>query len=1093
MDFLDDEAGVSEDEEILVPSSQTKENRRSAIKRRRLNTDHHPVSDDYDLPPNHVVRYGNGERDEFANQKSKYDDRIYVPQFAETQHDTFVTQPDEQWSSPSRIRGPRWKKPTTQPKVASKPGQSTSPVYRMPSTPPPRAPVTLAPPSVVDEFDDDDPALWEILMSSAAEEASRQSVEGIANAPKSQTNRSRAPPPRSTSFRQTTLYGMHTAQKQGRASQSQSRVHSWPLASRDEPPTHHQINLEAMTTWVYPTNLGRIRDYQFNIVHKGLFHNLLVALPTGLGKTFIAATVMLNWFRWTKDAQIVFVAPTKPLVSQQIDACFNIVGIPRSQTTMLTGEVPPAIRAEEWQEKRVFFMTPQTLINDLKNGMCDPKKIVLLVVDEAHKATGNYAYVEVVRFMRRFNSSFRVLALTATPGANVESVQKVIDGLDIARVEIRTEESLDIREFVHARNTELEIFDNSDEITMSLELFAAAVRPLLNKLNTQNAYWSKDPTAMTLFGLKMARDEWMKSEAARAGGMSLKGMINSIFNVLMSLAHNLELLKYHGIGPFYHKMKLFEDGEYGKGKYAKQIVEDAHFKKLMNRLRSWINEPDFVGHPKLSYLKTVVLNHFMDAADGRGRAAGRPPSDTRIMIFAHYRDSAEEITRVLNRHGPMIRAHVFVGQSGTSASEGMDQKTQLSVINKFKAGTYNTIVATSIGEEGLDIGEVDLIVCYDSSKSPIRMLQRMGRTGRKRAGNIVLLLMRGKEEADYHKAKDNYLKMQAIIESGKEFVFHEDRSPRIVPKEIVPVVDKRIVDIPVENTQAEPLEPRRRKGKNAKRPPKRFHMPDGVETGFTFLGNGKTAAGGRPRAGLSRPEPTIDQQMVALPLLTEVLLSPDEEVQLDQRYVQVAGTEDQYIQPVRFDAFPEQQQRLSRTSAIKHSSTTKKLVAAFEAMRDTGQSWSRPLVCPEIEVADHEDLSSGDSDGSHGSARRPCTGRRPSIMSQSVVDSSERIISTDSYDREDSFVDDRPLDECDRQSDMSDEDDRLAGQPSSRPAADPEEPFYVSQNNVRQDGSDDELPDFASIMETRAPAERPVSKMKATRRILDSDDEDEHE
>jgi ATP-dependent DNA helicase MPH1 len=32
------------------------------------------------------------------------------------------------------------------------------------------------------------------------------------------------------------------------------------------------------------------------------------------------------------------------------------------------------------------------------------------------------------------------------------------------------------------------------------------------------------------------------------------------------------------------------------------------------------------------------------------------------------------------------------------------------------------MVATSIGEEGLDIGEIDLIVCYEASKSPIRMV-----------------------------------------------------------------------------------------------------------------------------------------------------------------------------------------------------------------------------------------------------------------------------------------------------------------------------------------------------------------------------------
>jgi hypothetical protein len=45
--------------------------------------------------------------------------------------------------------------------------------------------------------------------------------------------------------------------------------------------------------WIYPLNRPK-RDYQFNIVKNCLFENTLVALPTGLGKTFIAGVVMLN-------------------------------------------------------------------------------------------------------------------------------------------------------------------------------------------------------------------------------------------------------------------------------------------------------------------------------------------------------------------------------------------------------------------------------------------------------------------------------------------------------------------------------------------------------------------------------------------------------------------------------------------------------------------------------------------------------------------------------------------------------------------------------------------------------------------------------
>ncbi|RUP43351.1 LOW QUALITY PROTEIN: P-loop containing nucleoside triphosphate hydrolase protein, partial [Jimgerdemannia flammicorona] len=74
------------------------------------------------------------------------------------------------------------------------------------------------------------------------------------------------------------------------------------------------------------------------------------------------------------------------------------------------------------------------------------------------------------------------------------------------------------------------------------------------------------------------------------------------------------------------------------------------------------------------------------------------------------------------------------------------------VIDRFQKGNYNVLIAASIGEEGLDIDDINLIICYNTSNSPIRMLQRMGRTGRKRKGPIVLLLTKGLEDRKYRQA-----------------------------------------------------------------------------------------------------------------------------------------------------------------------------------------------------------------------------------------------------------------------------------------------------------------------------------------------------
>ena len=68
------------------------------------------------------------------------------------------------------------------------------------------------------------------------------------------------------------------------------------------------------------------------------FGGAQISLPTGLGKTFIAAVVMYNFYRWYPFGKIIFMAPTRPLVKQQEDACFNITAIPKDVTVELTGK-----------------------------------------------------------------------------------------------------------------------------------------------------------------------------------------------------------------------------------------------------------------------------------------------------------------------------------------------------------------------------------------------------------------------------------------------------------------------------------------------------------------------------------------------------------------------------------------------------------------------------------------------------------------------------------------------------------------------------------------------------------------------------------
>ncbi|KAK4466596.1 ATP-dependent DNA helicase MPH1 [Cladorrhinum samala] len=804
-----------------------------------------------------------------------------------------------------------------------------------------------------DELFDDIPDEDMFLALTQATEAVVATANCAGNgAQPSVTSKAHLPRASRKNFRQTTLWGKTLQDDHARPSQpSANRPYRADLPP--EVPTHHELDHNELHSWVYPLNLGPIRDYQFSIVKNGLFNNTLVALPTGLGKTFIAAAIMLNYFRWTKRGKIVFVAPTKPLASQQVQACLGIAGIPRSQATLLTGETPPVLREGEWENKRLFFMTPQTLMNDLSKGYADPKSIVLLVVDEAHRATGDYAYVKVIEFIRRFSKSFRILALTATPGSSVEGVQDVIDNLGISHVEIRTEESLDIRQYVHSRNIDTITFDPSDEMNEVRDLFSKAIKPLVDKLSAQNIYFGRDPMSLTTYGLMKSRSDWLAGPGKHAN-QGLKFAMFAVFSVLQSLAHSIKLLNFHGIRPFYANISEFRSSEEEKGgqgsKLKRQVLESEHFQKMMTMIEKWLKVDGFSGHPKLDYLCQTLVNHFIDAGEG---------SNTRAIVFSEYRDSAEEIVQLLNKQ-PLISATVFVGQADSKRSEGMKQKQQIETIEKFKNGQYNVLVATSIGEEGLDIGQVDLIVCYDASSSPIRMLQRMGRTGRKRAGNIVLLLMKGKEEDKFNDAKDNYQKMQQMICDGERFSFRHDLSTRIIPREIKPEVEKRLVEIPPENSQITSLpEPRKTAAGLRKKPAKKkFNMPDGVETGFI-----KASLFGKQLKPVPKPEPTEADFLVDVPELDKITLTQSQVAELGKLYktmpsLRFDGGGFLECETINLRSHPEFQRALGPTVKVKHGKYTKRCVKLFKKLggsQDFTEQFTKPYG--DVDASRWEELS----------------------------------------------------------------------------------------------------------------------------------------
>uniref|UniRef100_A0A8C3T9D8 Helicase ATP-binding domain-containing protein n=1 Tax=Chelydra serpentina TaxID=8475 RepID=A0A8C3T9D8_CHESE len=269
----------------------------------------------------------------------------------------------------------------------------------------------------------------------------------------------------------------------------------------------------AGSLWIYPTNWP-VRGYQERMARAALLANTLVCLPTGLGKTFVAAVVMYNFYRWFPSAKVLFLAPTKPLVAQQMEACARVMGIPPHHMAEMTGGTQVLNRKEIWHNKRVFFLTPQVMVNDLSRGTCPAAEIKCLVIDEAHKALGNYAYCQVVKELSKYTNQFRILALSATPGSDTKAVQEVISNLLIAQIELCSEDSPDIQPYSHERQVEKFVVPLGKELAEIQNAYIRVLETFAGRLIKIRVLAQRDIPSLTKYQIILARDQFRKNPSS---------------------------------------------------------------------------------------------------------------------------------------------------------------------------------------------------------------------------------------------------------------------------------------------------------------------------------------------------------------------------------------------------------------------------------------------------------------------------------------------------------------------------------------------------------------------------------------------------
>jgi Fanconi anemia group M protein len=446
------------------------------------------------------------------------------------------------------------------------------------------------------------------------------------------------------------------------------------------------------------------RDYQVNLAGQAIEENCIVVLPTGLGKTAIALQVISEFL--SKGKAVLFLAPTRVLVNQHYE--FLKKNLTIEDIGLITGEDLIQKRTKLWNNS-VICATPEIAKNDLDRQIVSPEQFGLVIFDEVHRTVGDYAYSGIAE--RFGNSTARILGMTATLPSEKDKATEILTRLKISRVAEKTEDSEDVKPYIQETNT--------DWVTVDLPPEMKAIQTLL-KLALDERYDTLKKYGLQLNG-QQSLSALLRSRqfVLRQNRRCAKPLFTAI-----RIHYALNMFEAHGITSF---LKFCERAQAKKGVGVKELFEvDPNFTRAIHLAKS--AQSKGMEHPKIQKLEEILKTIS-------GKA----------LIFSSYRDSVDVIYKKLTEMG--LSAGILIGKAGET---GLKQKKQIETVQKFRDGEFNILIATRVGEEGLDISEVNQVIFYDNIPSSIRFIQRRGRTGRKDTGKLIVLMAKDTIDERYY-------------------------------------------------------------------------------------------------------------------------------------------------------------------------------------------------------------------------------------------------------------------------------------------------------------------------------------------------------
>ena len=487
------------------------------------------------------------------------------------------------------------------------------------------------------------------------------------------------------------------------------------------------------------------RRYQSQLADDASSVHSLVCLPTGLGKTAVSLRITARRLHEVGGKSLLL-APTKPLVEQHAEFYRDALRVPDDEIVVFTGEVRPDDRAALWDDARVVIATPQVIENDLIGNRISLRDVTHCTFDECHRATGDYAYVYIAKRYHADAAEPLVTGMSASPGGDEAEITVVCENLGIEDVAVMTEEDADVAEYTHTTDVEWKKIQLPDEIQSIRDKLNEVIRDRLRKLKRLGVSDTTQPDVSQKDLNEMRRQLQGMMDAGKSE--AYKGM--STHAEVMKLRRAVELVETQSVESVrrYFERQREAARSSGASKASQRMVSEPKVREAMREAEAFDDL-----HPKFRQTR-VLLAQTLGVGGGE-----------RVIVFTESRDTAESLTEFLSQSFDTRR---FVGQGDKDGSDGMTQTEQKETLDAFRDGEFEVLVSTSVAEEGLDVPEVDLVLFFEPVPKGIRAIQRKGRTGRQKEGQVVVLMAEDtRDEAYFWIARREQQKMHEDLRELK--------------------------------------------------------------------------------------------------------------------------------------------------------------------------------------------------------------------------------------------------------------------------------------------------------------------------------------